>query len=350
MESGYNSAVRCTHNATSDLRFEELQYLQGEAPETNSFFIDTAIFQAVGSLPTGAWGGCTTVSVVDNSTAVAIAGVANDTAYLYGFLGGTAYPFLNNVQCEATFTPTLFNIDVDVQTQNISVIPTMGNNIDIDSTRGLVNNTFMGVSFVSQMLTTLYAGLMGDALFTNIEAVSERANHTNVTLDDSLTGLAESLETLIDDYFGAIGASQLLIYGQSRTVNSTVQIQVVQLGLPVYAYVTWALNLVILVLFGYEARRTNFWKRLPLFNCLDTKSAILGATANNIKELPELVQSWKGNDGDRETGELQVMLNNQKPVLHLIRSNTYELVPMEDTVDKRALDDSMLPTNPNTYD
>ena len=200
------------------------------------------------------------------------------------------------------------------------------------------------------MLTTLYAGLMGDALLTNIEAVSERANHTNVTLDDNLTGLAESLERLIDDYFGAIGASQLLIYGQSRTVNSTVQIQVVQLGLPVYAYVTWALNLVILVLFGYEARRTNFWKRLPLFNCLDTKSAILGATANNIKELSELVQSWKGNDGDRETGELQVMLNNKKPVLYLIRSNTYELVPMEDTVDKRALDDSMLPTNPNTYD
>ena len=348
-EGGYDSAVQCTYNAASDLRFDELTVIEDPGHATNSSYTgNIAVLQAVGSLPTGVWQGFTTISINNNQTAVALASVANDTTYLYGFLGGDFYPSLNNIQCEATFTPTLFRVAVDVLAQNISVTPTLKNVSDIDSTGGLINNTFMGVSFVSQILTTMYTGILGDALLTNINAVSDRENHTTATQNDSLTGLAESLERLIDDYFGAIGASQLLIYNQSSTVDSMVQIQVVQLGLPVYTYVTWALNLVILVLFGYEARRTNFWKNLPLFNCLDIKSAILGAMANDVRESTKLVQSWKGSDGDREIGGLQVKLTNNRPVLRLIQSNTYELVPTVDTVYKWALDDSILPTNPDT--
>lgn len=348
-EGGYNSAVQCTYNAASDLRFDLLQEIPDPGSATNrSYTGNIVVLQAVGSLPTGVWQGFTTISINDNQTAVALASVANDTAYLYGFLGGNFYHYLNNIQCEATFTPTFFRVAVDVLAQNISVTPTLEDSGDIDSTGGLINNTFMGVSFVSQILTTMYTGILGDALATNINAVRDRENHTTATQNDNLTGVAESLERLIDDYFGAIGASQLLIYDQSSTVDSTVQIRVLQLGQPVYAYVTWALNLAILVLFGYEARRTNFWQSLPLFNCLDTKSAILGATANNVRELPELVQSWKGNDGDREIGELQVMLINNRPVLRLTHSNTYELIPTVEKVDKWAQDDSMLPTNPDT--
>ncbi len=353
-ESGYNSAVKCTYNATSDLRFEMLKEVQGEGSATNSPFTGSvAVLQALGSLPTGVWQGFTTISIVNNGTAVALASVANDTAYLYGFLGGIHYHYLNNIQCEATFTPTHFHVAVDELAQNISVTPTTEDNIDIDNTGGLIKNTFMGVSFISQILTTMYTGILGDALTTNINAVRDRENHTTGTHNDSLTGLAESLEMLIDDYFGAIGASQLLIYNETHTVNSTVQIQVVRLGLPVYAYVTWALHLAILVLFGYEARRTKFWESLPLFNCLDTKSAILAAilaaTANNVGELPELVQSWKGNDGDREIGGLRVMLNNDRPMLRLIRSNTYELAPVVNTADRWAQDDSLLLTDPDRH-
>lgn len=348
-EGGYNSAVQCIYNATSDLRFNELEVIQDLGYATNRPYTgNIAVLQAIGSLPTGVWQGFTTISINDNQTAVALASVVNDTTYLYGFLGGRFYPSLNNIQCEATFTPTLFRVAVDVLAQNISVTPTLKNVSDIDSTRGLINNTFMGVSFVSQILTTMYTGILGDALLTNINAVSDRENHTTATQNDSLIGLAESLERLIDDYFGAIGASQLLIYNQSNTVDSMVQIQVVQLGLPVYTYVTWALNLAILVLFGYEARRTNFWKNLPLFNCLDIKSAILGAMANDVRQSTKLVQSWKGSDGDREIGGLQVKLTNNRPVLRLIQNNTYELVPTVDTVYKWALDDSTLPTNPDT--
>jgi hypothetical protein len=44
--------------------------------------------QAVGSLPTGEWTGFTTMGIVDNSTAFALAARANDTHYIYGLVGG----------------------------------------------------------------------------------------------------------------------------------------------------------------------------------------------------------------------------------------------------------------------
>ena len=281
-ESGYNSVAKCSYNDSSDLRFEALQLIQGQGSEDGSPFTGSvAVLQAVGSLPTGEWQGFTTMSIAGNHTAVALASVSNETAYFCGFLGGIYYSYLNKVQCEVTFTPTLFNVVIDMLAQNISVSPTSNDQYDIDGTGGLIDNVFMGVSFVSQTLTTMYTGLLGNAFFLNIDAVRDREGHPNVTKADITTGLAESLERLFDDYFGAVGASQLLIYNQSHTVDSTMQVQVIQLGQPVYAYVTWAINLAILAFLGFEAWRTKLWKSLPFFNCLDAKSVIIGIAASD---------------------------------------------------------------------
>lgn len=271
-ESGYDSAIECIYNESSDLRFE----------------------------------------------------------YIEGIQGGRFYSYLNNIQCEATFTPTLFDVTVDELAKSISVKPTTKHHLDSDDTGGLINNAFMGVSFVSQILTTMYTGILGDALLISINAVRDREGHTTATEADNTTGLAESLARLVDDYFGAIEASQLLVYNQSRAVDSKEQIQVIRLGQPVYIYVTLVLNLVTLAVFGFEASRTRFRKTFLLFNCLDTQSAILGATANNnVGELPEIVQSWKGDDGDRGVKGLKVLLNNNRPVLQILGSTTHQLAPDE---------------------
>ena len=324
-ENGYDSAVKCTYNESSDLRFEALQLVQGQGNAPDSPFTGSVtVFQAVGSLPTGVWNGFTTISIVNNSTAVALASVSNDTAYCCGFLGGSYYPYLNQVQCDVTFNPTLFNVDVDLLIQNISVSPVLKNHYDIDDTGGLIDNAFKGISFISQILTTMYTGLLGDAFLININAVRDREGHTNATKDDVITGLAESLERLLDDYLGAIGASQLLLYNQSHTIDSRVQIRVVQLGQPIYAYLTWAINLAIIALSGFEAWRTKIWKSLPYFDCLDTKSVILGMTANDRRPSTE-IGLWNGDAGDRKLGKLKVMLNRNKTGLSLINSSTYEL-------------------------
>ncbi|KAA6407162.1 MAG: hypothetical protein FRX48_08963 [Lasallia pustulata] len=103
------------------------------------------------------------MSIVGPSTAVALAAVADDTRYFYGFIGGSLfYADFNSSQCEATFSPTTFHDD-------------------IDSTGGLIYNAFMGVSFLSQILTTIYTGLLGDAFNLNIDAVQNREGHPNRT-------------------------------------------------------------------------------------------------------------------------------------------------------------------------
>ena len=329
-EAGYLSHVLCTYNKSSNLSFEQLDMVQGGDIGSPTFSGTVVVYQAVGSLPTGVWQGFTTMSIVGPSTAVALAAVADDTRYFYGFIGGSLfYADLNNIQCEATFSPTTFNVAVDVLAQNISVTAStidVPSSDDIDSTGGLIYNAFMGVSFLSQILTTMYTGVLGDAFILNIDAVQNREGHQNRTQSDITTGLAESLELLLDEYLGSVAASQLILLHQSQPVNVTTEIQVVTLGEPVYAYISFFINLAILGLFLFECFRTRFWKNLPSFNCLDAKSAILGTAASD-REHSQKVQNWEGDPADSQVGRLKVMLQTNKPVLELLSPAGGDSVP-----------------------
>jgi hypothetical protein len=259
------------------------------------------------------------MSYYGNGTAVALAAQANDTQYFYGFIGGYHYNFLNHAQCGVTFTPTLFNITVDVLAQNITAMPATSadTNINLDASGGLVNGTFYSLGFLSQIMSTMYTGVFGDAFARNINATQARENHVNLTRSDILTGLTEGLELLLDFYLGTIGASQLMLFNESTPVNATMKFSAVQLGEPVYAYLSFAINTGIVALFLFELVRTGFWKDLPLFNSLDTKSVILGLAAGR-KESLTAVRNWAGNAADRDAGKLKVKLGSNKNILNLI--------------------------------
>jgi hypothetical protein len=312
-EIGYISGVHCIYNKSSNLSFADLQWIQGE--DKNKA---VTVLQAVGSLPTGEWTGFTTMSYYGNGTAVALAAQANDTEYLYGFIGGYHYHYLNHAQCEVTFTPTLFNIGVDVVAQNITVTPAASGdiNINLDPSGGLVNGTFYSLNFLSQIMSTMYTGVFGDAFTRNINATQARENHVNRTQSDIITGLTEGLEFLLDFYLGTIGASQLMLFDESMPVNATMEFNAVQLGEPVYAYLSFSINLGIVILYIFEVIRTRFWKDLPLFNSIDTKSVILGF-AGNRKEPLMSVRNWAGDAADRDAGRLTVKLGSSKTVLNL---------------------------------
>jgi hypothetical protein len=321
-EIGYISGVYCTYNRSSNLSFIDLQWIQGQGiqgQDKNRTFKETiTVLQAVGSLPTGEWTGFTTMSYYGNGTAVALAAQANDTQYFYGFIGGYYYNYLNHAQCEVTFTPTLFNIGVDMIAQNIIVTPAASKdiNINLDPSGGLVNGTFYSLSFLSQIMSTMYTGVFGDAFARNINATQARENHANLTQSDILTGLTEGLELLLDFYLGTLGASQLMLFNESIAVNATMRFDAVQLGEPVYAYLSFGINLGVIALFLFEATRTRFWKDLPVFNSLDTKSVILGFEASRKKPLTS-VRNWTGDAADRDTGRLMVKLGSSKTVLNL---------------------------------
>lgn len=52
-----------------------------------------------------------------------------------------------------------------------------------------------------------------------------------------------------------------------------------RLGIPFFTYLTFGINLIIVIFVVAEATRTRFWSKLPRFNCLDVKSAILRTAA-----------------------------------------------------------------------
>ena len=293
-ETGYLSDVSCIFNETSDVYFEDLAGVDGGTYGGGNWSGYVVVQQATGSLPTGPWQGFTIMAIADNCTVIALAAGHNDTHYIYGLAAGYYYPNLTNVQCKVNLTPTLFDIAVNVSTSNISVIPAADQSriIDIDPTRGLVNNTFTSLNYLSQIITTMYTSVLGDAFMVNVDAVKTRENHTTITESDVLTAVSESLELLLDEYFGALAASQIMQYNESIPVNATMCIAVVQLGEPVYAYITFGINLALVLLFLYESTRTRFWQNLPAFNVLDTKSAVLGATRDVIgRHLPKQAQA-----------------------------------------------------------
>jgi hypothetical protein len=91
-ERGYFSKVQCMYNQTSNVSFASLGGFEGMYPN-NPWKAPVMVLQAVGSLPTGEWTGFTTMGIVDNSTAFALAAQANDTHYMYGLFGGKFYNY-----------------------------------------------------------------------------------------------------------------------------------------------------------------------------------------------------------------------------------------------------------------
>ena len=330
-ETGYISNVNCTYNGSSDIYFQNITGVGGGDPNYSNSSGYVLVLQATGSLPTGAWRGFTTMAIADDCTATALAAGYNDTQYIYALAIGYYYPDLNNVQCSVDFTAASFDIAVDVLAQNISI--TQGVNqaqiVDIDPTRALVNNTFISLDFLSQIITTMYTSVLGDAFMVNVQAIQTRENHTWPTESDIYTAVSESLELLLDEYFGALAASQIMLYNHSTPVNATMNIAAVQLGEPIYAYITFSINLAIVLLFSYEAIRTRFWRNLPAFNILDTKSAILGAMRGVVeRQLPAQAQAWEGDAADRQAGLLRVELDANGTVLRLTSDAVGEAIPV----------------------
>lgn len=267
---------------------------------------------------------------------MAIGSVISDTEYMYGLIGGgdpgnSYLAELNNIQCSVNFT--LADFLVDVNTVNLSVIVTptqvpVQSRHNIDPTTAICNNSFNGISYLSRMLTTMGESVLGDAFFSNIFNVYARSTNasstsssyypdqygTRLPADDILTGVSEGLEVLLDGFLGGISAAQIMLTQDVQFVDATTQINIVQLGQPVYNYVTFGINMCIILLLCFEALRTRFWSQLPRLDALDLKSAILGTSITvakqegDVKDLLNKTVGWTGDAYDPDTGELKVKM------------------------------------------
>ncbi|CAF9918499.1 hypothetical protein IMSHALPRED_004322 [Imshaugia aleurites] len=304
-ENGYLSNVECYYNETSDIEISNLTdndiyaYIPGDTPN---------IYWPRGTLSTGPIRGSAVSAFQNNGTVVFVAAVQNSTNYAYGFVNGASYSDFTNIQCTATFAPTVFNVSVDVAHSNITVTPAPGIPAqDIEPTGQIKNNSFGQAQYLSSAVTTIYASFIGQSFLSNVENVQARSNHTSITLSDVQTGVSEALESLIDNALSIYGAAQVVLAADTANATASVQLMAVKLGEPAYVYVSFAINLLVVLIVLVEAIRTRFWVGLPLFNPLDIKSAILAASAGGTA-LADAAGGRTDGAADRGAGAVRVVV------------------------------------------
>ncbi|KAK6504307.1 hypothetical protein TWF506_002511 [Arthrobotrys conoides] len=306
-EDGYLSAVSCQTNFSSQLFFSKL----GEVQSINGRF-PVQIYRAGGSLPNGEWVGFPTAGILTNEYVSALAAVIGEDRYMYGFLAGDGYKQLNRVQCEVTFTPTRFNVSVDVDAKEVVVTPLPQQDypaVDIDDSRALVNISFNGVSYLSQTCTTLYTSVLADAFKRNIQNVYESNQRDRPLPNDNIKGITQGVELLLDSFLGSIGAAQLIVASDIKVVSGNVTaVDAVQIGNTSVAVGLMGFVLVVFVVIFLEVGFLwcKFSRRLfSDRDFLDYKSAIVGV-AKGAGYEEEAIVDWNGDEDDEKVGNIKV--------------------------------------------
>jgi hypothetical protein len=291
LENGYDTLVQCARNSSSDLTFtwqNDLSYSDGGAGTSN-----LGVYYLQGSLPNDPPGlsevyPSTAWDQYPNASLLAWAARAFDGRNIVSIATGSPtykspdyvpyYTDFNQIQCDITFTPTLFEVLVNTTTKSIRVKPHHGlPAVDPEPTGNLTFNVVASLNLLSRMSNSLYTSVRGDALETNRETVKQRLDR-----DDDLTtttSVADSFTAVMDDILVAYGASQLVNAQDTVETEFTAIAPGIQIGKNTYIYVIFAINSGIICLVIYEATRTRFWAGMTAFNFVDMKSTILAASA-----------------------------------------------------------------------
>ena len=306
-EVGYLSNVSCIVNETTQFQLYFRQQPYGgyeEFPLT---------YEALGPLPNSVDAiGFAAITLNYSNTILALAGETNADRYVYSFAtDGDTYQFLNKTQCEVTFNPTMFSVAVNVDQRDISVsiLPNEPEN-QLDPSGNLTQVIFKEVSSISQIDTTLYVSLLGNALQLNANNVMLREGSSGPDYEIALQAVEDSLESMLDNIFMA----QIMVSNDTQTAHVTMTIPGVQIGSSVYLYITFAINSTIVCLFAVSAWATRFWHHNPMFEITDIKSSILAASAGGTK-LSEAAPGWNGKPSDQIAGGMEVILRETALVL-----------------------------------
>lgn len=144
-----------------------------------------------------------------------------------------------------------------------------------------------------------------------MENVQARESNAYITLSDVETDVSEVLESLIDNSLSIYGAAQVVLAADTANVVATVQLMAVKLGEPAYVYISFAINLLVVFIVIVEAIHTRFWNGLPLFNFMNIKSAILGASAGGTA-LSDEADARTNGATDRGAGVVRVVVGRRQ--------------------------------------
>ncbi|KAF2178316.1 hypothetical protein K469DRAFT_718410 [Zopfia rhizophila CBS 207.26] len=311
-EEGYLCNVTCIYNETSQFA------LSGP--------VDEWIYAASGNLPDSVNSPEYSNYIGHDGNAIVAMGVAHSEASPRRYLAitaGESYAFLNNTQCEFNFTPTLFNVSVNLQNNNITVEP-LNSIPDFNPQRNLTRTVVRQFELMSNDLTNLYVSMLGDALNSSIAAYNmSRSSASRDPFTESeatLAGLTNSVIAMADDMLVAYASAQLMIGRLFTSQTAKVYVSSLKFGQSAYIYAIFGLNLCIIVAVAAEAVRTHGWKALGRFNYLDPRDLIIAASRGGT-EVAEAADAmcrqesrktmkrvWLLSDPDEGSGALAVRL------------------------------------------
>ncbi|KAJ5637914.1 hypothetical protein N7490_007793 [Penicillium lividum] len=303
------SSVSCIYNSSSEL------ILEAES--------GVDLYPAEGYLPDSTGGEYSTYLGYGTNAIVAIGVAARPVSWTaptryMAIAVGHAYKYLNKVQCAVTFTPSRINVSVDVSNHNITVHKVAISNgtiTNIDPHGNITHVVMHQLELISNDQTSFYRSTVGDAFNASISdyrtSIKNNAT-TNGKMSDSqivLKGVENAVVSYIDDMLVAYASAQLQVGEFTKSAPTVVHVEALRVGSRGYIIASACIIIGIIFLVIAEAVRLQGWRALPVFDYLDTRMLVMGASRGGYgipkyadrerrEDLGSVTISWRGEAPD----------------------------------------------------
>lgn len=329
LERGYHSAVQCIYNDSS------AYYLESGG--------ETLVYEAKGLLPDSAipehasyigWS-------VDTIVAIAVDSSASSPRRILGVAAGETYGFLNRTQCETLYTPTIFNVSVELAGENITVTPLTSDDSveDIEPRGNLTFLTNWQFALIASDQTSLYSSLLGTSFNTSIANYQSAQwllhGTTPSPQNATLSGLQNSITAMVDSMLTAYAGAQIMVANETKTTTAHVGVVAIRFGDYEYIVAVAVLSLAALGLFLLDLARTSAWKGLQEFDYMNPTDLILGMAPGSE------TKRWKMEEQGLDVENFTVSQTHEKLVLRSKMSLNSEL----SKAGRMSVDSLLSPSN-----
>jgi hypothetical protein len=246
--------------------------------------------------------------------------INDDTRWMFGMAAGGGYPQLDKIQCEITFEPSLFRVEVSPANTTIEVSRIEGVQVeDPDPTTNL-RKVAADSYQLSYITTSLYTSTVGDSFTENIRNLQARRSVFNTSSsaykEVVLDAIADSVTSVMDDTLVALGSAALTFSNATQSSSAAARVAAVQIGSKTFIWLVVAIN--VLGSVGIVVSCVMLYKAdIPTFEYSDIGCVAMGLRhglavldEDGVKVGGE--QPWDGHPGHRHTGRLAMRLQTHR--------------------------------------
>ena len=323
LEHGLRADVTCIYNSSA--RF----VIDGETL-INIYAVTGYLPNSGGSKSYSEYYGHSSDAIV----AIGVTGNSASTERMLGIAAGSDYATLNATQCTFDFVPRTFNVSVNIRDRSINV----SDHADAPTLAASTNLTYALVrqfELISNDQTNLYVSLLGDSFNSSIASYESfvASNGSQSPPDEKLAtliGLTNSLTAMTDDLLVAYSSAQLMIMNDTSPVQTFVRYEAFRYGTAIYIYLTFAINIVIVLLLLEEAMRTRGWRNLLYFDYMDPRSLIISSSMGGCAIAHAAKEAWTDRKeslyhyGDTGIGNVRIAMHENHRSIVLDTSTSHQ--------------------------